>query len=77
MKKIEILGSGCSKCHKLEKMVREAVTEHDIEAEVTHVYDVDKIVDYGVMLTPALVVNGELKVSGKLPNAKELLVAIN
>ena len=77
MKKIEILGSGCPKCHKLEKMVKEAVTEHGIEAEVTHVYDVDKIVDYGVMLTPALVVDGELKVSGKLPDARELLEAIN
>lgn len=76
MKKIEILGSGCPKCHKLESMVKEAVTKYGIEAEVTHVYDIDKILDYGVMLTPALVVDGKVKLSGKLPSEKELLKAI-
>jgi len=77
LKKIEILGSGCPKCHKLESMVKEAVAKHDIDAEVTHVYDINRIVDYGVMVTPALVVDGELKVSGKLPGEKELLEAIS
>ena len=76
MMKIEVLGSGCPKCHKLEAMVRDAVTKHGIEAEVTHIYDVNKIVEYGVMLTPALVVDGELKISGKLPSEAELLKAL-
>lgn len=76
MKKIEILGSGCPKCHKLESMVKEVVAKHGIEAEITHVYDVDKILEYGVMLTPALVVDGKVKISGKLPSEKELLKAI-
>jgi small redox-active disulfide protein 2 len=77
MKKIQILGSGCPKCHKLEAMVKEAVDKHGIDAEVTHVYDINKIVEYGVMVTPALVVDGKLKISGKLPSEKELLAAIN
>ena len=77
MKKIEVLGSGCTKCHKLESLVKDAVAKHGIDAEVTHVYDLDKILDYGVMVTPALVVDGELKISGKLPGESELLEAIS
>ena len=77
MKKIEVLGSGCPKCHKLEALVKEAVAKHSIEADVTHVYDLNKIVEYGVMITPALVVDGELKISGKLPGENELLKAIS
>lgn len=77
MKKIEVLGSGCPKCHKLESLVKDAVAKHGIDAEVTHVYDLDKILDYGVMVTPALVVDGELKISGKLPGESELLEAIS
>ncbi len=76
MKKIEVLGSGCPKCKKLESMVKEAVAKHGIDAEVSHVYDLNKIVDYGVMVTPALVVDGKLKVSGKIPSDKDLLSAI-
>jgi len=76
MKKIEVLGSGCPKCRKLEAMVRDAVAKHGLEAEVTHVYDMTKILEYGVMLTPALVVDGELKTSGKLPSEAELLKAL-
>lgn len=77
MKKIKVLGTGCPKCQKLEAMVKEAVSKHGIDAEVSHVYDIDKILDYGVMVTPALVVDGQLKISGKLPGEKELLAAIN
>lgn len=77
MKKIEILGSGCPKCHKLEAMVKEAVAKHGLEAEVTHVYDLNKILEYGVMITPAMVVDGELKISGKLPSEEELLRALS
>lgn len=77
MKKIEVLGSGCPKCQKLESMVKEAVAKHGIDAEVSHVYDLNKIVDYGVLITPALVVDGKLKISGKIPGEKELLAAIN
>jgi small redox-active disulfide protein 2 len=75
--KIEILGSGCPKCHKLEAIVRDHVAKHGIQAEITHIYDIDKILSYGVMMTPALVVDGELKVSGKLPSEKELQEALS
>ena len=74
--KIEVLGSGCPKCHKLEALVRDHVAKNGIEAEVSHIYDLDKILSYGVMMTPALVVDGELKISGKLPSEKELTEAI-
>ena len=74
--KIEVLGSGCPKCHKLEALVRDHVAKNGIEAEVSHIYDLDKILSYGVVMTPALVVNGELKLSGKLPSEKELMEAI-
>ena len=77
MKKIEVLGSGCPKCQKLESLVKEAVSKHNIDAEVTHVYDINKILEYGVMVTPALVVDGELKISGKLPGENELFKAIS
>ncbi len=75
--KIEVLGSGCPKCHKLESIVRDTVTKHGLEAEITHVYDLDKILSYGVMMTPALVVDGEIKLAGKLPSEKELLEALS
>ena len=71
--KIEILGSGCPKCQKLDAMVKDVVAKHGIKAEVTHVYDIDKIVEYGVMMTPALVVNGKVKLAGRLPSESELL----
>jgi small redox-active disulfide protein 2 len=71
--KIEILGSGCPKCLKLEAMVRDVVARQNIRAEVSHVYDIDKIVEYGVMMTPALVVDGKVKLAGRLPSESELL----
>jgi small redox-active disulfide protein 2 len=71
--KIEILGSGCPKCLKLEAMVRDIVARQNIRAEVNHVYDIDKIVEYEMMMTPALVVDGKVKLAGRLPSESELL----
>jgi small redox-active disulfide protein 2 len=71
--KIEILGSGCPKCIKLESMVRDLVVKQNIKADVSHVYDIAKIVEYGVMMTPALVVDGKVKLAGRLPSENELL----
>ena len=71
--KLEILGSGCPKCLKLEALVREVVAKHKLDAEVFHVSDINKIVGYGVMMTPALVVNGKVKITGRLPSESELL----
>ncbi len=70
--KIEILGSGCAKCRKLYENTLEAVRESGKEAEVAKVEDIKKIMEYGVMSTPAIVVDGVVKSSGKLLSPKEI-----
>ncbi len=70
--KIEILGTGCAKCCKLEELACEAVEESGIAAEVVTVKNLNDIMAYGVMITPALVVNGEVKSAGKLPSKDEI-----
>ncbi|MGR6836483.1 thioredoxin family protein [Syntrophomonas erecta] len=70
--KIEVLGTGCAKCKQLEKDVYDALAELDIAAEVSKVGDIKKIMDYKVMITPALVIDGEVKIAGRLPRKVEL-----
>ena len=70
--KIEILGTGCAKCHKLEELVRATVQEVSVSAEISKVEDIKKIMGYGVMTTPALVIDGEVKVAGKMPTADQI-----
>ena len=70
--KIEILGIGCPKCRMLYENAKKAVQEKGIEAEVEKVEDIGKITDYGVMMTPALVIDGVVKASGKIPSAEEI-----
>lgn len=72
MKKIEVLGMGCPKCNQLESRAKEAVKELGIEAEVVKVKDIKTISNYGVLITPALVVDGVVKVAGKVPDVKEI-----
>jgi small redox-active disulfide protein 2 len=72
MKKIEILGTGCMKCKRLLKNVEVAVKELGIEAEITKVDDIAEIMDRGVMLTPALAIDGEIKLSGRIAEVKEI-----
>lgn len=72
MKKIEILGTGCPTCVKLEKLTDQAAKEMGIEYNIEKVTEIDKIIDYGVMYTPALVVDGEVKSTGKLPSLDKL-----
>ncbi len=71
--KIEVLGTGCAKCDKLKKRVEEAVVLAGVTAEVIKVSDLSEIMKYGVMTTPALVINGEVKVTGKVPDVKEII----
>lgn len=68
MKKIVILGPGCPKCTKLYQVTEEAVKSLGLECELEKVTDITEIMAYGVMLTPALVVNGEVKIMGKVPS---------
>jgi small redox-active disulfide protein 2 len=70
--RIEILGTGCAKCNKLEDMVKLAIQETGIKAEIGHVHDIKKIMEYGVMTTPALVIDGEVKAAGKIPPLEEI-----
>lgn len=70
--KIEILGAGCAKCKTLFELTKEAVAKEGKFAQIEKVEDVVSIMGYGVMSTPALVVDGEVKISGKVPNIEEL-----
>ena len=70
--KIEVLGTGCTKCRKLQALVEKVVAEQGLEAEVTKVEKVDEIMQYGVAFTPALVIDGEVKASGGLPRVAQI-----
>ncbi len=74
MIEIKILGTGCAKCNRLEQLTRQAVQEAGIDAHVLHVTDIDEIFVYPVTVTPALVINEEVKSAGTLPR-KEQIVA--
>jgi len=73
---IKVLGPGCPKCKSLEKTVREVVENNGIEATVSKVEDIMDIMAYGVMTTPALVVNGKVVIKGRVPSADEILKLI-
>lgn len=69
---VKVLGPGCSNCIKLENLVKEVVTENNISANVEKITDRNKFLDYGIMLTPGLVVNGKVLSSGKIPTKSTL-----
>ncbi len=70
--KIEILGTGCPKCKLLEANAKKAVDEKKIKAEIIKVTEIDKIIEYGVMSTPAIVIDGEVKSYGKLVDVEDI-----
>lgn len=70
--RIKVLGSGCSKCNELEKNTKEVLKDLNIDEEVAHIKDFKEIMKYGVMTTPALLVDEKILVSGRVPNIKEL-----
>jgi len=70
--KIEILGTGCAKCSKLEENARKAVELAGADASVSKVTDIVEISNYGVMVTPALVLDGQVKVAGKIPTPEAI-----
>jgi small redox-active disulfide protein 2 len=70
--KIEILGMGCSNCNRLYQNVLEAVKQSGKEVEVTKIEDIQKIMAYGVMSTPALVIDGIVKTAGKVPKVEDI-----
>ena len=72
MKRIQILGTGCPKCRKLAENAEEAAKEMGIEYELEKVTRINDIMGFGVMVTPALAIDGQVKVSGKVPSADEI-----
>lgn len=70
---IKILGSGCVNCQKVEKLVREAVAETGVAVDIEKVSDIRKIAKYGVLGTPAVVVDGKVKSVGKIPKKEEIV----
>ncbi|MEM4161364.1 MAG: thioredoxin family protein [Thermoplasmata archaeon] len=70
--KIEVLGGGCAKCRRLKENVKKALEELKISAEVVEVKDIAKISEYGVMMTPALVVDGEVVSEGKVLDVESI-----
>ena len=69
---IKVLGTGCPKCKTLEKLTKDTVQNLNIDATVTKEEDIVNIMNYGVMRTPALVINGKVVLSGRIPTEKEL-----
>ena len=69
---IQILGTGCPKCNKLEEITRKVAEEMKIEYRIEKVSDLNEILRFGVMMTPALVVNGIVKSSGRIPENEDL-----
>ncbi len=72
MKLLQVLGPGCPKCTKLAEQAQAAVDELGIEATVEKITDINVITGFGVLMTPALVVDGEVKVVGKVPPVEEI-----
>ena len=72
MKLVQVLGPGCAKCEKLKHNAEEAVKQSGIEATVEKITDINVITGFGVMMTPALAIDGEVKVVGKVPSPEEI-----
>jgi small redox-active disulfide protein 2 len=70
--KIEILGTGCSKCKKAFESIEKVLKELGIDAEVVKVENIQDIMKYGVMITPAIAIDGEVKIAGKIPSPKQI-----
>ena len=70
--KVQILGTGCPKCRKVTEIAEKAIGELGLDAEVVKVTDIDEIIGYNVMVTPALAVDGEVKSAGRVPTLAEI-----
>jgi small redox-active disulfide protein 2 len=72
MKKLQILGTGCPKCKKLTVLTEQAAKELGLDYEIIKVTDINEIMNFGVMMTPGLAVDGEVKVAGRIPGVEEI-----
>lgn len=74
--KIKVLGPGCANCNKLETLVKEVVAELKVDASIEKVTDIKEIAKMGILMTPALIIDGDIKISGKLPSKDALIKMI-
>jgi small redox-active disulfide protein 2 len=72
MKQVKVLGTGCRKCQKLAELVTTVADEHRLDVELEKVTDIERIADFGVVATPALVIDGQIVFAGRVPSADEL-----
>jgi len=77
MKTIKILGTGCPKCKQTEAVVREVITQYSLDAEVIKVDDIQQIIQYNVLTTPAVVVDEVVQIKGRVPSAAEIKTLLN
>jgi small redox-active disulfide protein 2 len=77
MKTIKILGTGCAKCKATEQVVRAAIAKHNIEATVEKVEDIQQIIEYNILSTPAVVVDEVVKIKGRVPSESEIIEALS
>ena len=73
MVSVKVLGTGCKKCQNLENKVRELVSSNNIDATVEKVTDIQEMVNYGIMMTPGLIINEKVKSFGIIPKDDQLL----
>ena len=76
-KDIKVLGTGCPKCQTLTNVVKDVVSENNIDATIEKIEDIMEIMKYNVMTTPALVIDGEITIKGRIPSKEELLKLLN
>lgn len=72
MKTIKILGTGCAKCKQTEAVIRETLSDMGLDANIEKVEDIQKIMEYDIMSTPAVVLDGAVKMTGKVPSKDEV-----
>ena len=77
MKIIKILGTGCAKCKATEQIVRDVISKNNIDARVEKIEDIQQIMEYNIMSTPAVVVDEIVKIKGRVPNEAEILEALS
>lgn len=70
---IKVLGTGCAKCKSLESLTKEVISEMNLSATIEKIEDIQKILEYGIMSTPGLVINGKVVLSGRLPKKREIM----
>jgi small redox-active disulfide protein 2 len=74
---IKVLGTGCPKCQSMTNVVKEVVAENNIDATIEKVEDIMKIMEFNVMSTPALVIDGVITIKGRIPSKEEVLTLLN